>query len=168
VEYDFTAALEKSSTASPTARHLRQVLKEFWVGFIGAVNDIKDLRVAEGARCARRHAGPAHLPPARMAAISGSADLRHRRNNSRPESSAPCRLLELSECRYTRPLAADSGASADRVLGKDRKPTATSWSRRQSGPIQLGEQKDYAEGENPGAPAFPEHVIPPTSSWNSR
>ena len=31
------------------------------------------------------------------------------------------------ECRYTRPLAADSEASADRVLGKDPGRTATSW-----------------------------------------
>jgi len=57
--------------------------------------------------------------------------------------------------RYTRPLAADSEASADRVLGKDPATDldVTVKAGRFGPYIQLGEQKDYAEGESPGAPA---------------
>src|SRR5258708_13935703 len=48
VEYDFTADLEEQlDRVSNNEISWQQVLKEFWVGFIGAVNDIKDLRVAE-------------------------------------------------------------------------------------------------------------------------
>src|SRR5437870_4327777 len=48
VEYDFTADLEEQlDRISNNEISWQQVLKDFWVGFIGAVNEIKDLRVAE-------------------------------------------------------------------------------------------------------------------------
>ena len=52
----------------------RDVLRDFWRDFIGAVDDIKDLRIAAGARRARRDAGAASVPAAaRTAAIRASA-----------------------------------------------------------------------------------------------
>src|SRR4029079_11452377 len=49
VEYDFTADLEEQlDRISNNEISWQQVLKDFWTGFIGAVNDIKDLRVSEG------------------------------------------------------------------------------------------------------------------------
>src|SRR5579885_2007065 len=48
VEYDFTAGLEEQlDRISNNEISWQQVLQDFWRGFIGAVNDIKDLRVAE-------------------------------------------------------------------------------------------------------------------------
>src|SRR5215468_2965677 len=48
VEYDFTADLEEQlDRISNNEISWQQVLKDFWRDFIGAVDDIKDLRVAE-------------------------------------------------------------------------------------------------------------------------
>jgi DNA topoisomerase-1 len=66
------------------------------------------------------------------------------------------------ECRYTRPLAADSEASADRVLGKDPETDLDVVVKAgRFGPyIQLGEQKDYAEGEKPKRAGIPKNMSP--------
>ena len=74
VEYDFTAALEEQlDRISNNEISWQQVLKEFWTGFIGAVNDIKDLRVSEVLDALDDMLGPHIYPPAPMAATSGSA-----------------------------------------------------------------------------------------------
>jgi len=66
------------------------------------------------------------------------------------------------ECRYTRPLAADGEASADRILGKD--PVSgldVVVKAGRFGPyIQLGEPKDYAEGEKPKRAGIPKNISP--------
>ena len=66
------------------------------------------------------------------------------------------------ECRYTRPLAADSEASADRILGKDPVSDLDVVVKAgRFGPyIQLGEQKDYAEGEKPKRAGIPKNMSP--------
>src|SRR5690606_7556724 len=48
VEYDFTASLEDQlDRISNNEVDWRQVLKEFWRDFIGAVDDTKDLKVSQ-------------------------------------------------------------------------------------------------------------------------
>ncbi len=47
VEYDFTANLEEQLDRISNTRFLAAGLKDFWTGFIGAVDEIKDLRVAQ-------------------------------------------------------------------------------------------------------------------------
>ena len=48
VEYDFTASLEeKLDRVSNNEINWKEVLQEFWVDFIGAVNEIKDLRITQ-------------------------------------------------------------------------------------------------------------------------
>ena len=66
------------------------------------------------------------------------------------------------ECRYTRPLAADSEASADRILGKDPETDRDVIVKAgRFGPyIQLGEPKDYAEGEKPKRAGIPKNTSP--------
>jgi DNA topoisomerase-1 len=66
------------------------------------------------------------------------------------------------ECRYTRPLAADGEASADRSLGQDLDTGFDVWVKAgRFGPyIQLGEQKDYAEGEKPKRAGIPKGTSP--------
>ena len=66
------------------------------------------------------------------------------------------------ECRHTRPLAADGEASADRVLGKDPETDldVTVKAGRFGPYIQLGEQKDYAEGEKPRRAGIPKNTSP--------
>jgi DNA topoisomerase-1 len=59
-------------------------------------------------------------------------------------------------------LAADSEASADRVLGKDPETDldVTVKAGRFGPYIQLGEQKDYAEGEKPRRAGIPKNMSP--------
>ena len=77
VEYDFTASLEeKLDRISNNEISWQDVLRDFWTDFIGAVDEIKDLRVSAGAGCARRHAGAAHLRSARADGGDVSASVR--------------------------------------------------------------------------------------------
>jgi DNA topoisomerase-1 len=66
------------------------------------------------------------------------------------------------ECRYTRPLAADSEASADRILGKDPATDldVTVKAGRFGPYIQLGDVKDYGEGEKPRRAGIPKNISP--------
>ena len=48
VEYDFTASLEEQlDRISNNEINWKKVLQEFWIGFIGAVNEIKELRITQ-------------------------------------------------------------------------------------------------------------------------
>src|SRR5689334_23456727 len=66
------------------------------------------------------------------------------------------------ECRYTRQLAADSAETADRVLGQDPETGLdVSVKAGRFGPyIQLGDQKDYEEGEKPKRAGIPKGISP--------
>ncbi|MDU6243680.1 MAG: type I DNA topoisomerase, partial [Bradyrhizobium sp.] len=64
VEYDFTADLEEQlDRISNNEIAWQQVLKDFWTGFIGAVDDIKDLRVAQVLDALDEMLGPHIYPP---------------------------------------------------------------------------------------------------------
>src|SRR5437773_3574062 len=165
VEYDFTAALEEQlDRISNNEISWQQVLKDFWVGFIGAVNDIKDLRVSEVLDALDDMLGP-HIYPAR----ADGGDVRQcptcgtgKLNLKAGKFGAFVGCSNYPECRYTRPLAADSEASADRVLGKDPETDldVTVKAGRFGPYIQLGEQKDYAEGEKPRRAGIPKNMSP--------
>ncbi len=165
VEYDFTADLEeKLDRVSNNEISWQQVLKEFWGGFIAAVNDIKDLRVAEVLDALDAMLGP-HIYPAR----ADGGDVRQcptcgtgKLNLKAGKFGAFVGCTNYPECRYTRPLAADSEASADRVLGKDPETDRDVVVKAgRFGPyIQLGEQKDYAEDEKPKRAGLPKNTSP--------
>lgn len=165
VEYDFTADLEEQlDRISNNEISWQQVLKEFWVGFIGAVNDIKDLRVAEVLDALDDMLGPHIYPPrtdggdVRQCPTCGTGKL----NLKAGKFGAFVGCSNYPECRHTRPLAADSEASADRILGKDPATDLDVVVKAgRFGPyIQLGEQKDYAEGEKPRRAGIPKNMSP--------
>ena len=165
VEYDFTADLEEQlDRVSNNEISWQQVLQDFWRDFIGAVDDIKDLRVAEVLDALDDMLGPAHLPAARrwrrprQCPTCGTGKL----NLKAGKFGAFVGCTNYPECRYTRPLAADSEASADRVLGKDPETGRDVIVKAgRFGPyIQLGEQKDYAEGEKPKRAGIPKNISP--------
>jgi DNA topoisomerase I len=165
VEYDFTAALEEQlDRISNNEISWQQVLKEFWVGFIGAVNDIKDLRVAEVLDALDGMLGPHIYPPrtdggdVRQCPTCGTGKL----NLKAGKFGAFVGCSNYPECRHTRPLAADSEASADRSLGKDPETDLDVVVKAgRFGPyIQLGEQKNYAEGEKPKRAGIPKNMSP--------
>jgi DNA topoisomerase-1 len=165
VEYDFTADLEEQlDRISNNEISWQQVLRDFWGDFIGAVNEIKDLRVTQVLDALDDMLGP-HI----YAAREDGGDPRQcptcgtgRLNLKAGKFGAFVGCSNYPECRYTRPLAADSEASADRLLGKDPVSDLDVIVKAgRFGPyIQLGEQKDYAEGEKPKRAGIPKNLSP--------
>jgi len=165
VEYDFTAALEEQlDRISNNEISWQQVLKDFWTGFIGAVDEIKDLRVAQVLDVLDDMLGQ-HIYPPR----TDGGDIRQcpscgngRLNLKAGKFGAFVGCSNYPECRFTRQLAADGEASADRSLGQDPETGRDVWVKAgRFGPyIQLGEQKDYAEGEKPRRAGIPKNTSP--------
>src|SRR3989440_1523991 len=165
VEYDFTAALEEQlDRISNNEISWQQVLRDFWGDFIAAVNEIKDLRVTQVLDALDDMLGPHIYAPRedggdpRQCPTCGTGKL----NLKAGKFGAFVGCTNYPECRYTRPLAADSEASADRVLGKDPETDRDVVVKaRRFGPyIQLGEQKDYAEDEKPKRAGIPKNMSP--------
>jgi DNA topoisomerase-1 len=165
VEYDFTAALEENlDRISNNEISWQQVLKDFWKDFIGAVDEIKDLRVAQVLDALDEMLGPHIYAPRedggdpRQCPTCGTGRL----NLKAGKFGAFVGCTNYPECRYTRPLAADSGANADRVLGPD--PVSgleVAVKAGRFGPyIQLGDAKDYEEGEKPKRAGIPKNTSP--------
>jgi DNA topoisomerase-1 len=165
VEYDFTAGLEEQlDLISNSEVAWREVLRDFWRDFIGAIDDTKDLKISQVIDALDEMLAP-HLFPARE-------------DGSDPRVCPTCgngRLgLKLSkfgafigcsnypECRYTRPLTADAngtGDGADRKLGTDPATGLDVLVRSgRFGPyLQLGEA---VEGEKPKRASLPKGVAP--------
>ncbi|WP_407174931.1 type I DNA topoisomerase [Bradyrhizobium sp. STM 3562] len=166
VEYDFTADLEEQlDRISNNEISWQQVLKDFWRDFIGAVDDIKDLRVAEVLSALDEMLGPHIYPPRadggdpRQCPTCGTGKLHLKAG----KFGAFVGCSNYPECRYTRPLAADNeAANADRVLGRDPETGLdVAVKAGRFGPyIQLGEQKDYDEGEKPKRAGIPKGTNP--------
>src|SRR5258708_7528403 len=142
----------------------QQVLRDCWGDFIGAVNDIKDLRVTQVLDTLDDMLGPHIYPPrtdggdVRQCPTCGTGKLHLKAGTL----GAFVGGSNYPECRHTRPLAADGEASADRVLGKDQETDldVTVKAGRFGPYIQLGEQKDYDEGEKPRRAGIPKNTSP--------
>ena len=164
VEFDFTADLEeKLDKISNNEVAWKQVLTDFWKDFIGAVDDIKDVRVSEVLDVLDAMLGEHIYEPRadggdpRQCPSCGTGKL----NLKAGKFGAFVGCSNYPECRYTRPLASSS-ASSDRVLGKDPKTGLdVAVKAGRFGPyIQLGEPKDYAEDEKPRRAGIPKNMSP--------
>jgi len=165
VEYDFTASLEEDlDRISNNEVSWQNVLKAFWAGFMGAVDDIKELRVADVLDALDEMLGPHIYPPRedggdpRQCPTCGTGRLHLKAG----KFGAFVGCSNYPECRYTRPLAAEGEASADRVLGKDPESgLEVAVKSGRFGPyIQLGEPKDYEDGEKPRRAGIPKGMSP--------
>ena len=99
VEYDFTAGLEEQlDRISNNEIAWRELLRDFWRDFTAAVGDIKDLRIAQVHRRARRDARAAPVSAARGRHRSAQVpELRHRPALAQARQVRRLhRLLELS------------------------------------------------------------------------
>jgi DNA topoisomerase I len=125
VEYDFTADLEeKLDLISAGKLEWKDVLRDFWREFIGAVNDIGDLRIAQVLEALNDLLGPHIFPEpaaggdARACPSCGAGRLSLKVG----KFGAFIGCSNYPECRYTRQLA-ETGEKAPpaeaNVLGTD-------------------------------------------------
>jgi DNA topoisomerase-1 len=124
VEYEFTAGLEEDLDRIANSEvDWREVLRDFWRDFIGAVDDIKDLRVSEVLDVLDEMLSPHLFPPSqdgtdpRQCPTCGNGRLSLKLG----KFGAFIGCSNYPECRFTRQLAANgaNGADANKVLGKD-------------------------------------------------
>jgi DNA topoisomerase-1 len=162
VEYDFTAALEeKLDEISDGKLAWKDVLRDFWRDFYGAVQDIKELRVTEVLDALNEELAPLVFPP--------------REDGSDPRICPRCGTGNLSlklgkygafvgcsnypECGYTRQLGdegngeAASGEDGTKVLGTDpyTQEEITLRSGRFGPYVQRGDGKDAKRSSLPKA-----------------
>ena len=162
VEYDFTASLEeKLDEISDGKLAWKEVLRDFWRDFSGAVDDIKELRVADVLDALNEELAPLIFPA--------------KEDGSNPRACPKCGTGNLSlklgkfgafvgcsnypECNYTRQLGdaangnGEAGAVEDgaKVLGKDpyTGEEITLRSGRFGPYVQRGEGKDAKRASLP-------------------
>ncbi len=123
VEYDFTASLEEQlDRVSNNEINWKKVLEDFWTGFIGAVNNIKELRITQVLDALNDLLEP-HIFPAR----ADGGDVRQCPQCGTGKLSlkvgrfgAFIGCSNYPECRYTRQMTPGApGAQATKVLGTD-------------------------------------------------
>jgi DNA topoisomerase-1 len=123
VEFDFTAALEeKLDLISNGELEWKQVLRDFWRDFTGAVESIKDLRVGDVLEALNEMLGP-HVFPAkedgsdsRLCPKCGTGRLSLKISG---KSGAFIGCGNYPECKYTRQLSGEVTGGGDRDLGFD-------------------------------------------------
>jgi DNA topoisomerase-1 len=153
VEYDFTANLEEQlDRVANNEVDWKQVLQDFWIDFIGAVNEIKDLRVTHVLDALNDLLAPHIFPPR-----AEGGDARQCPNCATGKLSlklgrfgAFIGCSNYPECNFTRQMTpgAEGAVSGTKVLGEDP-VTGLEVSLRggRFGPyLQLGEQ---AKAEKP-------------------
>jgi DNA topoisomerase I len=169
VEYDFTAGLEEAlDRVSNNEIAWRDLLRDFWRGFIGAVDDIKHLRVGDVLDALDEMLSPHVFPP--------------REDGTDPRLCPTCGTGRLSlklgkfgafigcsnypECRYTRPFSVpgpgeETSEASVRNLGQDPETGLQVTVRAgRFGPyVQLGESEN---GEKPKRTALPKGTDPAT------
>jgi DNA topoisomerase-1 len=167
VEYDFTANLEEQlDRVSNNEIDWKQVLQDFWVDFIGAVNEIKDLRVTEVLDALNDLLEP-HIFPQ-------PADGSDRRKCPNCETGRLSLKLgkfgafigcsNYPDCNFTRQMTpgANGGVNGTKVLGEDPQ-TGLEVSLRSGrfGPyLQLGEQGKEKGAEKPKRAGLPKGLSP--------
>jgi len=167
VEYDFTANLEEQlDRISNNEIDWKQVLHDFWIDFIGAVNDIKDLTITQVLDALNDLLAPHIFPP--------------QPEGGDPRKCPNCETGRLSlkvgrfgafigcsnypDCNFTRQMTpgANGGVNGTKVLGEDPQ-TGLEVSLRSGrfGPyLQLGEQGKEKGAEKPKRAGLPKGLSP--------
>ena len=165
VEYDFTAGLEEQlDQISNNEVAWRDVLRDFWRDFIGAIDETKDLKISDVIDALDALLAP-HLFPPRAdggdpRACPGCGNGRLTLKLSKFGAFIGC--SSYPECRYTRPLTMPGdgiGEIGTKKLGEDPKTglEVTVRSGRFGPYVQLGEAVD---GEKPKRAGLPKGTVP--------
>ena len=166
VEYDFTADLEEQlDRISNDELAWKDVLRDFWSDFTAAVDDIKDLRIAQVLDALDELLAPHIFPP--------------RADGTDPRNCPTCGTGQLSlklgkfgafigcsnypECRYTRQLAAGDDGDADGGMQEARRrsgdrPRSHAAHAAASAPMSSSARRD--DGEKPKRAGLPEGLAP--------
>ena len=123
VEFDFTAALEeKLDLISSGEMEYKEVLRDFWRDFTGAIDSIKDLRVGDVLEALNEMLGP-HIFPAkedgsdsRTCPKCGTGRLSLKISG---KSGAFIGCGNYPDCKYTRQLSGEATGGGERELGFD-------------------------------------------------
>jgi DNA topoisomerase-1 len=123
VEYEFTAGLEEDLDRIANSEvDWRVVLRDFWRDFIGAVDNIKDLRISEVLDVLDAMLAPHLFPQSkdgtdpRVCPTCGNGRLGLKLG----KFGAFIGCSNYPECKFTRQLAANgANGGGDKVLGKD-------------------------------------------------
>ncbi len=166
VEYDFTASLEEQlDRISNNEIDWKAVLRDFWRDFIGAVDDIKDVRITEVIDALDELLAPHIFPPSaegadpRLCPTCGNGRLSLKLS----KFGAFIGCSNYPECRFTRSLspteAGGAFASGVKLLGTDPVSGLEVTLRAgRFGPyVQLGEVVD---GEKPKRSSLPKGLAP--------
>jgi DNA topoisomerase I len=167
VEYDFTANLEELlDKVANNEIDWKRVLQDFWLGFIGSVNDIKDLTITQVLDALNDLLAPHIFPP--------------QPDGSDPRKCPNCETGRLSlkvgrygafigcsnypDCNFTRQMTpgANGGVNGTKVLGEDPE-TGLEVSLRSGrfGPyLQLGEQSKEKGIDKPKRAGLPKGLAP--------
>ena len=169
VEYDFTAGLEEQlDKISNNELPYKDVLRDFWLDFAGAIGGIKDLRVAQVIDALDEVLAPHLFPP--------------KPDGTDPRQCPNCGTGKIGlklgrfggfigcsnypECKFTRQLTAgpDGTGGGMRKLGEDpeTKLEVTVRSGRFGSYLQLGEATKNEDGEavKPKRASLPKGVSP--------
>ncbi len=179
VEYDYTAGLEeKLDLISDHKLAWKDVLREFWTEFTGQIAETKELRVTDVLDALNELLGPHIFPDkgdgsdSRACPVCGMTVDPEKRGRLSLRTGKFGAFIGCSNykaeppCRYTRQFSQggeDPGeaAKADgKLLGVDPETGFNVSLRvgRFGTYLQLGEQKDYEEGEKPKRSSIPKGV----------
>jgi DNA topoisomerase I len=154
VEYDFTADLEEQlDRVSNNEVEWRELLRQFWIGFTGAVGEIKDLPRAQVIDALDELLAPHLFPPRadgvdpRLCTTCGTGRLSLKLGRF----GAFIGCSNYPECRFTRRFSVPGADGVEdtgtRPLGRDPDGVEVTLRNGQYGPyVQLGEAVD---GEKP-------------------
>jgi DNA topoisomerase-1 len=164
VEYDFTASLEdKLDLISNSEVAWRDVLRDFWRDFIGAIDETKDLKISAVIDALDALLSPHLFPPRedgtdpRVCPTCGNGRLSLKLS----KFGAFIGCSNYPECRYTRPLSSDgAGDIGTKKLGEDPKTglDVTVRSGRFGPYLQLGET--VKDADKPKRAGLPKGVAP--------
>jgi DNA topoisomerase-1 len=160
VEYDFTAGLEEQlDLISNSEVAWREVLRDFWRDFIGAIDETKDLKISQVIDALDALLSQHLYPPRtdgvdpRQCPTCGNGKLSLKLSKFGPFIGCS----NYPECRYTRSLSAPADGAADigtKKLGEDPQTglDVTVRSGRFGPYVQLGEATKEEKPKRAGLP----------------